>query len=72
MVNFGLAWLLSARRIKIRLDYQADWWRKIAQRSWPLAITIILNLLYLRTDILFLSWWQSEAAVGLYGVAYSN
>ena len=70
MVNFGLAWLLIARRIKIRLDYQADWWRKIAQRSWPLAITIILNLLYLRTDILFLSWWQSEAAVGLYGVAY--
>jgi len=69
-VNFGLAWLLSAKRIKIHPDYQADWWRKIAQRSWPLAITIILNLLYLRTDILFLSWWQSETAVGLYGAAY--
>ncbi len=70
MVNFGVAWFLSAKRVKIWPSYRADLWHKIAQRSWPLAITITLNLLYLRTDILFLSWWQTEEAVGLYGAAY--
>ena len=65
-----VAWGLAARRIIIKPAYDRQLWREIATRSWPLAITITLNLLYLRTDILFLNWLQGEIAVGLYGAAY--
>ncbi|MBI4435127.1 polysaccharide biosynthesis C-terminal domain-containing protein, partial [Candidatus Uhrbacteria bacterium] len=38
--------------------------------SWPIAISIIFNLLYLKGDILFLAYFRDQAEVGLYGAAY--
>lgn len=70
LINFGLAWYWAGKVIKIKLAYDPVIWRDIAQRSWPLAVTIILNLLYLRADILLLNWFQGESVVGLYGAAY--
>ncbi|HNW55622.1 MAG TPA: oligosaccharide flippase family protein [bacterium] len=70
LLHFLIAWRLSDRQVKIRPTYDKTLWREIAVRSWPLAVTIALNLLYLRTDILFLTWFQGERVVGLYGAAY--
>ncbi|HOH85240.1 MAG TPA: flippase [bacterium] len=70
LIQLIIAWRLAARRIVIKPAYNQQLWREIASRSWPLAITITLNLLYLRADILFLNWFKGEAAVGLYGAAY--
>lgn len=70
LIHFVIAWRLADRRIAIRPAYDYGLWREIAVRSWPLAITIALNLLYLRTDILFLNWFYGEQIVGLYGAAY--
>ena len=49
-----------------------DWliWKNIFSKSWPLAITIVLNLIYLRTDTLFLSIFRGIDEVGLYGATY--
>jgi len=70
LIHFVLAWRLADSLAPIRLAFDYRLWREIAGRSWPLAITIILNLLYLRADILFLNWFKGETAVGLYGAAY--
>lgn len=70
LIHFVIAWRLADRRVSVRPAYDYRLWREIATRSWPLAITIALNLLYLRTDILFLNWFQGEQVVGLYGAAY--
>lgn len=70
LIQLVIAWRLAARRIIIRPAYNQQLWREIVSRSWPLAVTITLNLLYLRADILFLNWFKGEAAVGLYGAAY--
>lgn len=59
-------------RTYVRLRLRFDWgmWRDIMSRSWPLVITIVMNLIYLKTDTLLLSLLKTQQEVGLYGAAY--
>lgn len=68
--SFILHYLFAKKFAEFKLAWDFSLWRKIFIRSWPLAITIVLNLIYLRTDIIFLSLFKSSAEVGLYGAAY--
>ena len=45
-------------------------WKTIWLATWPIAITIGLNLIYLKTDTLILAATWPAHDVGLYGVAY--
>ncbi|MEK7102235.1 MAG: oligosaccharide flippase family protein, partial [Patescibacteria group bacterium] len=45
-------------------------WSEIFKKSWPIAISIAFNLIYLRADILILSLVRTQSEVGLYGAAY--
>lgn len=66
------ALLLFWARGIIPISLAFDWplWREIMHRTWPIALSIILNLLYLRMDSVILSLTHSAADVGLYGAAY--
>ncbi len=55
-------------RVKPRFDVRA--WAEAIGRSWPIAVSIAFNLIYLRGDIIFLSSVRPFAEVGQYGVAY--
>lgn len=76
VVSFALHFLFSRQFVRIRLLFDFRYWLEILSRSWPLALTIFLNLIYLRADTLLLSLIKrpSEigiiAEVGLYGAAY--
>jgi len=69
-INFICHYLGALKFAVIKMEF--DWliWKKIISKSWPLAITITLNLIYLRADTLLLSLFRSAAEVGLYGVTY--
>jgi O-antigen/teichoic acid export membrane protein len=75
-VSFLLHYIFSLSFARLRLQFDFAYWLKIMARAWPLAITIVLNLIYLKTDILLLSILKrpSElglmAEVGIYGAAY--
>jgi O-antigen/teichoic acid export membrane protein len=64
----------SFARLSLRFD--PKYWKLITKLSWPLAITIALNLIYLKADTLLLSLIDREssigiiAEVGIYGAAY--
>jgi O-antigen/teichoic acid export membrane protein len=45
-------------------------WRLIWLATWPVALTIALNLIYLKADTLILAVYWPAHAVGLYGAAY--
>lgn len=49
-----------------------DWpiWREIIKRSWPIALGIIFNLIYLKADTIILSLTRSQAEVGIYGASF--
>jgi len=70
LINFLLHFLLSRKFARIRLEFDFKIWKQIARKSWPLAATIALNLIYLKADTLILSIFQPEAIVGVYGAAY--
>ncbi|WKZ24610.1 MAG: flippase [Patescibacteria group bacterium] len=80
----GVLWAMAAANIfsfifhyffarsytSIKWRYDKEIWLDIVKRSWPLIITITLNLIYLRADTLLLSLFRSPDEVGLYGAAY--
>ncbi len=70
MVNFLLHFYFARRFVKIKLRFNKKVWREIMQRSWPLAIIITLNLIYLKGDTLILSLFRDAAEVGVYGATY--
>ncbi len=68
-------WLLAMVKlakpfVHIRPRFEWNEWARIITRSWPIAVSIIFNLLYLKGDILFLAYFRPQAEVGLYGMAY--
>ena len=69
-ISFVLNYIFSLKFAFIKLDFDLSLWKKIINRSWPLAITIVLNLIYMRADTLILSLFRGSAVVGLYGAAY--
>lgn len=70
LANFLVAYWLSKKFVRIRLRF--DWliWQKILILAWPVGISIIFNLIYLKADTLILSFLRPESEVGLYGAPY--
>ncbi len=63
-------YLLAIKFVTIKPEFDWQIWKHIFAKSWPLAITIVLNLIYLRADTLFLSLFRGNGEVGLYGATY--
>ncbi|MBI4121956.1 MAG: flippase [Parcubacteria group bacterium] len=70
VIQFALLILPALRLTRIRLALQPLVLKFIWSRTWPIALSIALNLLYLKTDIIVLSLYRSPEEVGLYGAAY--
>ncbi len=45
--------------------------KKLITSSWPIAATLALNVIYFRADSFLISYFRSNAEVGIYNVAYS-
>lgn len=56
----------------VHLQWAFDWplWRRIIKISWPIGISILFNLVYLKADTVILSALRSQTEVGFYGAAY--
>lgn len=69
-INFLLHYLFSLKYVSLNWEFDREIWLKILIKSWPLAVTIVLNLIYLRADTLLLSLFRRIEEVGLYGATY--
>ncbi len=69
-VSFLIHYYYSRAYAKIAFAWDWAVWRDIMSRAWPLMLTIVLNLVYLKTDTFLLSLLKSPTDVGLYGAAY--
>jgi O-antigen/teichoic acid export membrane protein len=69
-----LVWFIlryfASRRFKLKLTYNKEVSKKILLYTWPIALTIALNLVYFKGDIFIMSLIRSQAEVGLYGAPY--
>jgi len=69
-LSFFIQFYFSKKFSQIKLACDFKMWRSIFHKSWPLAVTIVFNLIYLKTDTLILSLTRSQGEVGIYGAAY--
>jgi len=68
--SFLLLLVFLRKHAKLSLAFDFQYWKVVFHRSWPLAITVVLNLLYFKADTLVLSAYRSPEEVGLYGAPY--
>jgi len=69
-VQSGLVYVFAQNYTKIRFKIDYKVWRYILSRSWPLALSVALNLIYFKFDTIILSLFKPEVDVGIYGAAY--
>ncbi len=74
-VAANLVWLvatliLARPLVAVRPRFDMDVWKDAIHRSWPIALSIAFNLVYLKGDILFLSLFRPAEDVAVYGIAY--
>lgn len=62
--------IYANKEIKISLKFDKEIWLAIIKKSWPIAISIIFNVIYLKGDTLLLSFFREQNEVGIYGAAY--
>lgn len=69
---FGFVILFFFLRKHVHLNFAWDfkYWKKVLIATWPLALTVVLNLVYFKADTLILSAFASPEDVGLYGAPY--
>lgn len=63
-------YLYTRKQEIIHFTYDRAVWKYIIQKSWPIALSIIFNVVYLRGDILLLTLFSTQEEVALYGAAY--
>ncbi len=62
--------LWSLRFCPARFIWDPSLFKEIFRRSWPVGLSIIFNLIYLKIDTIILSLYYPKETVGIYGGAY--
>lgn len=70
VVNALVTLWFAHRRVRLSVRFDFSYWRAIMAVTWPLSISVVLNLIYFRLDTVFLSIFKGSHDVGLYGAAY--
>lgn len=66
----AVMWLSIGKTTRPTFAFDLSIWKAITIKMWPIAISIIFNVIYLKGDIIILSLYQDQTVVGLYGAAY--
>ena len=69
-LNMFVAWYFSRSEVAWSWKIDTSVWKEAWHRTWPIALSITFNLLYLKTDAIILSYFRSPEDVGLYGASY--
>lgn len=67
---FAIMFYFASKQTLLKPRFQPLVWQKIFKKTWPIALTIALNLVYFKGDILIMSLVRPSAEVGLYGAPY--
>jgi O-antigen/teichoic acid export membrane protein len=70
LINLLIVLIATQKIIPLSLSWDISFWLQLLHKTWPLAVTTALNLIYFKLDTLFLSWYRPANEVGLYGASY--
>lgn len=69
-VQWGVLFFSSRQWALPQLSFDWHIWRIVFGRTWPIALSILCNVIYLRADTLILSLYTTQGNVGIYGAAF--
>lgn len=69
-ITFAITAFWARRLVRFRLAYDAVLWKKILAMTWPIALSIIFNVVYFKADTIILSLYYPAHDVGIYGAPY--
>jgi O-antigen/teichoic acid export membrane protein len=58
------------KHLPIAWNWDPEIWKMVLKRSWPVGLSIGLNLIYYKADTLVLQHFRPATEVGWYGAAY--
>ncbi len=70
VIMFFLHFLFARCYVKVGLRFDFSYWVEILKNAWPIALSVVLTLIYFKIDAIFLSFMKPAADVGIYGAAY--
>lgn len=70
IIAFIILFYFAKKILPLKLSFDVEVWKKILIKTWPIALTIALNLIYFKGDIFIMSLIRTQAEVGLYGAPY--
>jgi len=70
LVSFLLIHFWSRRFIKLKWQYDPQYWKEFLRESWPMGVSVFITFLYFKMDTILLSLIKSSAEVGIYNAAY--
>jgi O-antigen/teichoic acid export membrane protein len=66
-----MTFIVTRRNVRFGPRFNLKRWRTIVAQSFSIGIIQIVNLLYLKADLIILSIMSTSSNVGIYGVAYA-
>lgn len=63
-------WIAGTEHEPLGFSFDRNIWKAIIKKMWPIAVSIIFNVVYLKGDIVLLSIFRDQAEIGVYGAAY--
>jgi len=70
VLNLLIVFFFSRKYIQWKLECDLEIWKELIIKSWPIALAISFNLIYLKMDSIILSLSRTQAEVGVYGATY--
>ncbi len=69
-VNFIYVFFSAKKYVDIKIAFEFSFYKQVLKTTWPIALSIVLNMIYFKVDTIFLSVIKGDYEVGLYGEAY--
>jgi O-antigen/teichoic acid export membrane protein len=70
VLAFIIVFIAVQRIVRVRPAFDFVMWRRILAKSWPIGLSIVFNLVYLRADTVLLSFMKPAEDVGIYAAPY--
>lgn len=70
LIGFLVNLIFAKRLVEFSLVFKWSFSREILKKSWPLAVSSVLTLIYFKMDSFMLSLMKPSAEVGIYSAAY--
>jgi len=70
IVNLTASAWLARSYVKIRPAFDLTYWKAVFLQTLPMAVVLVLGLIYFRIDTFMLSLMKSSVDVGIYGPPY--